>query len=80
MASWTTSTNAATSWSVIRSRSATASTNAASISGALARQNSAASAGTSPTSTQPSVASNSTRSHMAKRASSEKSAAISFGA
>ena len=38
------------------------------------------SAGTSPTSAQPSVASSSTSSHMAKRASSVKSSAISAGA
>ena len=55
-------------------------TKAASTVGALARHTSAASAGTSPTSTHPSVASSSTRSHMPKRASSEKRAAIASGA
>jgi hypothetical protein len=80
MAACTTSTKAATSWSVTRSRWATASTKAASMWGAFDRQTAADSAGTSPTSTQPSVASSSTRSHMANRASSENSSAISWGA
>ncbi len=80
MASCTTSTKAATSWSVVRSRSATAATKEASTSGARASQALTASDGTAPTAPQPSVASSSTRNHMAKRASSEKRAAISAGA
>ncbi len=64
MAACTTSTKAATSWSVVRSRSATASTKAASTSGARASQALAASEGTAPMAAQPSVASSSTRSHI----------------
>jgi hypothetical protein len=59
----TTSTNAATSWSVIRSRSFTARTNAASTCGARSRHAAACSAGTTPSSANASVASSSTSSH-----------------
>ena len=48
MRSWTTSTNAATSWSVTFSRSSTSATKTSSTTGALARQVAASSAGHHP--------------------------------
>ena len=48
MRSWTTSTKAATSWSVTRSRSATAATIEASTTGARSRTRRASSAGITP--------------------------------
>src|SRR5918994_6387327 len=77
MAVCTTSTNAATSWSVVRSRSRTAATNAPSTSGALARHAAASSAGTIPSSAWASVASSSTSSHRPKRVVSAQTTAIS---
>jgi len=59
MAACDTSTNAATSWSVVRSRSATAATNAASTLGARARHAAAAARGTVPMSACASTASSS---------------------
>ena len=79
MRSWTTSTKAATSWSVTFSRSSTSCTKTSSTVGALARQVAASSAGTTPSAAWASVASSSTSSHMAKRAVSLKSAAMSGG-
>ncbi len=77
MASWTTSTKAATSWSVTRSRSLTAATSSGVTLGARARTAAAAARGMVPTSAHPSTASSSTSSHISRRASSVNSAAIS---
>jgi hypothetical protein len=77
IAVWTTSTNAATSWSVTRSRSFTAATKALSIVGARSRTAFASSSGTTPSAAHASVASTSTSSHTPRRDSSVKSAAIS---
>ena len=80
MRSWTTSTKAATSWSVIFSRSSTSATKTSSTVGALARQVAASSAGTTPRAACASVARSSTSSHSEKRAVSLNSAAMSAGA
>ena len=79
MRSCTTSTNAATSWSVTFSRSSTSATKTSSTVGALARQVAASSCGTTPTAACASVARSSTSSHMEKRAASLNSAAMSGG-
>ncbi len=73
----TTSTKAATSWSVTRSRSSTAATKAASTTGAADRQAMASGAGTTPSADQASVARSSISNQRPKRAMSEKTAAIS---
>src|SRR5262245_36841007 len=77
MASWTTSTKAATSWSVTRSRSAHAATNVSSTTGASARARAASSVGTAPSAAHASVASSSISSQRPSRAVSPKMAAIS---
>ena len=77
IAACTTSTNAATSWSVIASRSSTACANASSVIGARARQSSASAAGTSPNAAWASVASSSTSSQRPNRAVSDHTASIS---
>jgi hypothetical protein len=71
-----TSTNAATSWSVTRSRSETAATNAGVTSGARSRMALASSSGTTPRDASASATSTSTSSHRPRRASSVNSAAI----
>ena len=70
----TTSTNAATSWLVTRSRSLTAST----VNAARSRQASAASAGTFPAAAHASVAASSTSSQPRMRRSSLQTAPISL--
>src|SRR4029453_13761237 len=71
--SWTTSTNAATSWSVTRSRSSTA----AGVTEARRRIASASAGGITPSFAPASPARSSTSSHVASRASSVNSSAIS---
>ena len=77
MRSCTTSTNAATSWSVVRSRSATAATKASSTTGARSRHATASAAGTMPRTACASVASSSTSSQRRKRVVSLHTATIS---
>ena len=79
MRSCTTSTKAATSWSVTFSRSSTSATKMSSTTGALARQVAASSCGTTPTAAWASVARSSTSSQSEKRAASLKRAAMSGG-
>jgi hypothetical protein len=73
----TTSTKAATSWSVTRSRSSTAATNSSSTVGAAARHAAASAMGTTPKAAHASVASSSMSSHRWNRDVSAKIAAIS---
>src|SRR4051812_6720654 len=68
MAPWTTSTNAARSWSVTFSRSWTAVTNSGVTAGARSRTALASSSGTTPSDAHASTASTSTSSHRASRA------------
>ena len=77
MRSCTTSTKAATSWSVTRSRSSTAATKPSSTLGARTRQASASAAGTTPSCAHASVASSSISSQRPMRAWSVNSPAIS---
>lgn len=69
----TTSTKAATSWSVTFSRSSTAST----VNAAFARASAAASGGTAPSAAQASVAASSTSSQLCSFASGVQTAPIS---
>ena len=77
MAAWTTSTKAATSWSVTRSRSAQAATKASSTTGASDRARAASGDGTTPSADHASAASSSISNQRPRRAVSLKMAAIS---